>query len=53
MATFPRFDIDKPLWDQGTFSGRLMHFFWMTDPRTCIVSEESLDAAEQLVEQYR
>lgn len=53
MAAFPRFDIDKPLWDQSTFSGRLKHFFWVTDPRTCIVSEETLDAAKQLVEQYR
>ncbi|KAJ9589711.1 hypothetical protein L9F63_017083 [Diploptera punctata] len=48
-----RLDIDKPLWDQSTFIGRVKHFFWMTDPRTCIVSETSLDAAKELVSQYR
>ncbi|KDR07724.1 sideroflexin-2 [Zootermopsis nevadensis] len=53
MEALHRFDIDKPLWDQSTFSGRLKHFFWVTDPRTCIVSEETLDDAKQLVEQYR
>ncbi|GFG30537.1 hypothetical protein Cfor_10825 [Coptotermes formosanus] len=53
MAAFPRFNVDKPLWDQSSFSGRLKHFFWVTDPRTCIVSEETLDSAKELVEQYR
>lgn len=53
MAVFTRFNIDAPLWDQNSFLGRLKHFFWVTDPRTCIVSEESLDSAKQLVEQYR
>ncbi|PSN47614.1 Sideroflexin-2 [Blattella germanica] len=48
-----RLDIDKPLWDQRTFIGRLKHFFWVTDPRTCVVSESTLDEAKQLVEQYR
>lgn len=53
MAAFPRFNIDAPLWDQNSFSGRLKHFFWVTDPRTCVVSEETLDSAKQLIEQYR
>lgn len=53
MAAFPRFNIDAPLWDQSSFLGRLKHFFWVTDPRSCIVSEETLDSAKQLVEQYR
>ncbi|EFA12262.2 sideroflexin-2 [Tribolium castaneum] len=48
-----RLNIDGPLWDQSTFVGRFKHFLWVTDPRTCIVSEEELDKAKILVEQYR
>nr|CAD7199125.1 unnamed protein product [Timema douglasi] len=53
MVDASRIDIDNTLWDQSTFLGRLKHFFWVTDPRTCIVSERSLDEAKILVEQYR
>ncbi|XP_044738468.1 sideroflexin-2-like [Chrysoperla carnea] len=48
-----RIDIDKPLWDLSTFNGRLKHYLWMTDPRTCLVSESQLDEAKILVEQYK
>ncbi|XP_055588598.1 sideroflexin-2 [Uranotaenia lowii] len=46
-------DIDKPLWDLKTFSGRFMHFLWVTDPRTCFTSEEDLIKAKELVTQVR
>ena len=46
-------DIDKPLWDLNTFIGRWKHFAWVTDPRTCITSEEELDKAKILIQQYR
>lgn len=46
-------DIDKPLWDQTTFIGRFRHFAFVTDPTTCLTSEEDLDKAKQLVQQYR
>lgn len=48
-----KLNIDEPLWDQNTFIGRFKHFLWVTDPRTCIESEENLDKAKILVEQYR
>lgn len=48
-----RLNIDAPLWDQSTFIGRFKHFLWVTDPRTCVESEEALDNAKKLVEQYR
>ncbi|CAG9835527.1 unnamed protein product [Diabrotica balteata] len=48
-----RIKIDEPLWDQNTFVGRFKHFLWVTDPRTCIESEETLDNAKLLVEKYR
>lgn len=46
-------DIDKPLWDLKTFSGRFMHFLWMTDPRTCFTPEEELLKAKELVLKVR
>jgi hypothetical protein len=47
------FDIDKPLWDLDTFSGRVKYFFWMTDYRTVIVLNKDLYAAQDLLEKYR
>lgn len=46
-------DIDKPLWDQSTFIGRFRHFAFVTDPTTCLTSEEDLDKAKRLIEKYR
>ncbi|XP_018328380.1 sideroflexin-2 [Agrilus planipennis] len=48
-----RLDIDKPLWSQDTFLGRWKHFAFITDPRLCILREQELDKAKQLLEQYR
>lgn len=49
----PRLNIDEPLWDQSTFVGRFKHFMWMTDPRSGLVSEDTLDNAKKLVLAYR
>lgn len=48
-----RIDIDKSLYDVNTFTGRFQHFAWVTDPRTCFVSEDALDKAKILVNDYR
>ncbi|XP_065353012.1 sideroflexin-2 [Cloeon dipterum] len=53
MTIGARMDLDKPLFDQTSFIGRLKHFFWVTDPRTCVCSEESLDNAKNLIVSYR
>ncbi|KAM6183439.1 sideroflexin-2 [Erethizon dorsatum] len=47
------FDIDAPRWDQGTFLGRVKHFFNITDPRTVLVPERELDWAKATVERSR
>ncbi|XP_074151571.1 sideroflexin-2 isoform X2 [Sminthopsis crassicaudata] len=47
------FNIDTPRWDQGTFMGRLKHFFNITDPRTALISEQTLDWAKIMVESSR
>ncbi|XP_071946954.1 sideroflexin-2-like [Antedon mediterranea] len=48
-----RLNLDKPRWDQSKFAGRLKHFFNITDPRNALCSENELDAAKQLIEQYK
>ncbi|KAF5273046.1 hypothetical protein FQR65_LT04788 [Abscondita terminalis] len=45
--------VDAPLWDQKTFIGRFKHFLWVTDPRSCIESEENLYKAKTLIENCR
>uniref|UniRef100_H2ZFE1 Sidoreflexin n=1 Tax=Ciona savignyi TaxID=51511 RepID=H2ZFE1_CIOSA len=46
-------DIDKPRWDQSTFTGRLRHFCSITDPRKALVSESKLENAKNTVLAYR
>ncbi|XP_055906332.1 sideroflexin-2 [Eupeodes corollae] len=53
MAQIDRINVDKPLFDLNTFTGRFKHFAWMTDPRTVVVSSERLVEAKTLVEKYR
>ncbi|XP_076759051.1 sideroflexin 2 [Xylocopa sonorina] len=48
-----RLDIDKPLWDLTTFVGRWKHFAWMSDFRTCVVSDSELLQAKKLCEDYK
>ncbi|XP_033005676.1 sideroflexin-2 isoform X4 [Lacerta agilis] len=52
-ASVTTFNIDIPRWDQNTFTGRVKHFFNITDPRTLLVSEHELDSAKALVESCR
>ncbi|MBN3295846.1 SFXN1 protein, partial [Amia calva] len=46
-------NIKEPRWDQGTFMGRAMHFFMVTDPRNVLLSSETLEDARRTVENYR
>lgn len=46
-------DIKEPRWDQSTFMGRAQHFFMVTDPRTVLLSAETLEEARVTVENYR
>lgn len=53
VPVVPRLNLDQPRWDQSTFFGRLNHFFNITDPRTAFCSEKELDAAKDLVTNYK
>jgi len=48
-----RIDLTKSKWDQNTFSGRFKHFLWVTDPRSCLASTETLLQSEKLIQSYR
>ncbi|XP_048842626.1 sideroflexin-1-like [Brienomyrus brachyistius] len=49
----PSINIAEPRWDQGTFAGRAKHFFMVTDPRNVLMSNQTLEDARVIVEDYR
>uniref|UniRef100_A0A7E4WBV0 Sidoreflexin n=1 Tax=Panagrellus redivivus TaxID=6233 RepID=A0A7E4WBV0_PANRE len=46
-------NINKPRWDQATFTGRLKHFFTTACPINLFVREKTLDEAKEIVDSYR
>jgi hypothetical protein len=48
-----RVDIDKPRYDQSTFEGRAKYFLTTTNPLNVFASDEQLDKAKELVDEYR
>jgi len=48
-----RLDLSKPRWKQDSFQGRAKHFFTVTDPRNLFASSAQLEAAKNLVTQYK
>ncbi|KAI0231454.1 Sideroflexin-1 [Lamellibrachia satsuma] len=48
-----RIDLDKPRYDQSTFSGRAKHFFIITNPLNLFSTSGKLEEAKKLVQLYR
>ena len=46
-------NLDKPRYDQNTFSGRAKHFFITTNPLNVFTSSKELEKAKSIVESYR
>ena len=49
----PKFNIEKPKFDQGTFWGRAKHFFVTTNPVNILATTAQLEAARELLEKYK
>mmetsp|Transcript_22230 Transcript_22230/g.26698 ORF Transcript_22230/g.26698 Transcript_22230/m.26698 type:complete len:379 (+) Transcript_22230:365-1501(+) len=50
----PPFTLDRRTpHDEGTFFGRFMHYLEMSDPRMMFVTEAQLNAAKQLIEEFK
>lgn len=48
-----RVDLDQPIWNLSTFTGRLQYYAWITNPLLSIQSESTLFSAKDLVQKYR
>ena len=48
-----RLNLEKPRYDQSHFWGRFRHFFDVTNPRNCLATDEHLENAATLLQQYK
>lgn len=46
----PAFSRDEPRYDMTTFTGRMLHFYSMNDPRTLLFTDAEAKAAERLLQ---
>ncbi|CAG5013834.1 unnamed protein product [Parnassius apollo] len=46
-------DLDKPRYDQSTYSGRAKHFLLLTNPLNILASDKELDEAKKIVDEFR
>lgn len=49
----PQIDLDKPRYDQSTYSGRAKHFLQLTNPLNVLASDAELDEAQRIVAEFR
>lgn len=51
-TSMAKLDLSQPRFDQITFEGRAKHFFSTTNPLNVLASDEELDRAKKIVQDY-
>lgn len=46
-------DLTKPKYDQSTYVNRAKHFFLLTNPLNLLASEDDLDNAKRIINEYK
>ena len=49
----PKFNIEEPRHDQGTYWGRAKHFFVTTNPVNILATQEQLEEAKDLLDRFK
>ena len=49
----PKFNIEEPRFDQGTYWGRAKHFFVTTNPVNILATQEQLEEAKDLLDKFK
>jgi len=52
-SSVPPFTMEKPKYDQSTFLGRLMGMYDYIDPRTLILSSDSLKTSRAIIDEFK
>jgi len=52
-SAFKKINVDESRYDQDNYWGRVIHFFNVTDPRTLLVTNKTLQGAITLLDEYK
>lgn len=53
MSDLPQVDLTKPKYDQSTYINRAKHFFMLTNPLNVLASDQQLDRAKRIIDDYK
>lgn len=53
MSDLPQVDLTKPKYDQSTYINRAKHFFMLTNPLNVLATDQQLDRAKRIIDDYK